>query len=105
MAADEEHVAEAAQQASQRLQALESCLEPFFGALLPEVALACKEAVFTGAALFVAGAFATEEALWLALCLQVQILQHIVQDIIMSRVSTSLLNLEAPNRVGQVTVH
>ena len=56
-------------------------MEDFFGALVPEVALACKEALFTGAALFVAGAFASEDALWLALCLQVRAVRRALPNI------------------------
>ena len=71
LAASEERAEEAAQQASQQLQALRSHLDALTGVLERDLQATSKQEIATGASMFVAAAFANEEALWLALCLQV----------------------------------
>ena len=62
---------QAAQEALQQLKQLEEQLASLVESITPEFVLASKQAIWTGASVFVAAAFAKEEALWLALCLQV----------------------------------
>lgn len=70
LAADEA-AEQAAQQASQQLEELKHQIDELVRGLLPDLEAVCGQAIWTGAALFVAAAFASEEALWLAMCLQV----------------------------------
>ena len=62
---------QAAQEVLQQLEQLERQLAGLVESIIPELQLASKQAIWTGASMFVAAAFANEEALWLALCLQV----------------------------------
>ena len=62
---------QAAQEVLQQLEQLEQQLAGLIDSIVPELQLASKQAIWTGDSMFVAAAFANEEALWLALCLQV----------------------------------
>ena len=62
---------QAAQEVLQQLEQLEQQLAGLVESIVPELQLASKQAIWAGASMFVAAAFANEEALWLALCLQV----------------------------------
>ncbi len=69
--AAEEAAEQVVQQASQQLEELKIQIDELVGGLLPDLEAACGQAIWTGAAIFVTAAIASEEALWLTMCLQV----------------------------------